>query len=186
VVLEILSERLAAVVASGEEAETAVLVCGRGSSDPDANADMYKLSRLLHEGRAFPFVETSFIGITRPLLPDGLERCRRLGAQRIVVVPHFLFTGVLHKRIHAQCKTFARAYPGVEVRAAPYIGPDVRIAGLVWERYREAIDGDPRMNCDVCVHRVALPGFEDEVGAPAVPHFHPDEPRAHLHVHGLT
>ncbi|MDQ3792878.1 MAG: sirohydrochlorin chelatase, partial [Actinomycetota bacterium] len=39
-----------------------------------------------------------------------------------------------------------------------------------------------RMNCDVCVHRVALPGFEEKVGAPATPHYHPDEP-GHSHGH---
>ena len=36
------------------------------------------------------------------------------------------------------------------------------------------------MNCDVCVHRVALPGFEEKVGAAATPHYHPDE---HGHHH---
>ncbi|MDQ3590829.1 MAG: sirohydrochlorin chelatase, partial [Actinomycetota bacterium] len=43
--------------------------------------------------------------------------------------------------------------------------------------------GDIRMNCDVCVHRVALPGFEEKVGAPATPHYHPDEPGHHGHHH---
>jgi sirohydrochlorin cobaltochelatase len=49
----------------------------------------------------------------------------------------------------------------------------------VVERYTEALRGDIRMNCDVCVHRVALPGFEAKVGAPATPHYHPDEPEDH-------
>ncbi len=41
------------------------------------------------------------------------------------------------------------------------------------------------MNCDVCVHRVALPGFEEKVGEPATPHYHPDEPgHDHHHDHG--
>jgi sirohydrochlorin cobaltochelatase len=56
------------------------------------------------------------------------------------------------------------------------------VADLVLERYREAFEGDIRMNCDVCVHRVALPGFEEKVGAPATPHYHPDEP-GHDHGH---
>jgi sirohydrochlorin cobaltochelatase len=36
------------------------------------------------------------------------------------------------------------------------------------------------MNCNVCVYRVALRGFEAKAGAPARPH-HPDEPG---HQHG--
>lgn len=173
--LSIVDERLDAAVTPEERAETAVLLVGRGSSDPDANADMYKIARLLNEGRSYPMVETCFIGITDPRLPEGLERCRRLGATRIVAVPYFLFTGVLEERIHAQCAAFADAHADVDVRVAGYLGPDDRVARLVLYRYRETINGDPRMNCDTCVHRVALPGFEHKVGAPAVPHFHPDE-----------
>lgn len=173
--LAIVDERLEAALAPEERAQTAVLLVGRGSSDPDANADMYKIARLLNEGRPYPMVETCFIGITGPRLPEGLERCRRLGATRIVVVPYFLFTGVLEERIHAQSAAFVAAHGEIEVRVAGYLGPDDRVARLVLERYREAIDGEARMNCDTCVHRVALPGFEHKVGAPAVPHFHPDE-----------
>lgn len=177
--LALTEERLTAALHPDEQASTAVLLVGRGSSDPDANGDMYKIARLLHEGRPYPFVETCFIGITAPRLPEGLERSRLLGARRIVVVPYFLFTGVLEERIHVQCATFSAAHPEIDVRVAGYLGPDDRIARLVLERYREALDGDPRMNCDMCVHRAALPGFEDKVGAPATPHFHPDDVHAH-------
>ena len=64
---------------------------------------------------------------------------------------------------------------------AGYFGPDELVANLVVERYTEAVEGDIRMNCDVCVHRVALPGFEEKVGAPATPHYHPYEPEHHQH-----
>jgi len=45
------------------------------------------------------------------------------------------------------------------VRVGPELGPDPRLARLVLERYREAIEGDVRMNCDCCKYRVALPGY---------------------------
>ena len=38
--------------------------------------------------------------------PAGLERCRRLGARRVVVLPYFLFTGVLPERVAAQARAF--------------------------------------------------------------------------------
>jgi sirohydrochlorin cobaltochelatase len=31
------------------------------------------------------------------------------------------------------------------------------------------------MNCDACLHRIALPGREASVGAPQQPHDHPDD-----------
>ena len=47
-----------------------------------------------------------------------------------------------------------------------HLGPDRRLARLVLERYREALTGDVRMNCDLCTYRVRLPGYEDKVGTP--------------------
>jgi sirohydrochlorin cobaltochelatase len=180
--LELMDGRVSAVVPEDEREKTAVLVVGRGSSDPDANSDLAKIARLFYEGRPYPMVETAFVSLAPPSVPEALERCERLGVRRVVVFSYFLFTGVLEERIREQCEAFA-AESGLEVRYAGYFGPDARVADLVLERYREACSGDIRMNCDVCVHRVALPGFEDRVGAPATPHYHPDEP-GHEHSHG--
>jgi sirohydrochlorin cobaltochelatase len=182
--LELMDERISAAVPEVEKEETAVLVVGRGSSDPDANSDLAKVSRLFYEGRPYPAVEPAYVSMTRPSVAEGLERLRKLGARRVVVFAYFLFTGVLEERIREQAGGFADANPGVEVRYAGYLGPHGRVADLVLERYGEALGGDIRMNCDVCVHRVALPGFEAQVGAPATPHYHPDEPgHAHGHHH---
>jgi sirohydrochlorin cobaltochelatase len=176
--LELMDERIS-TVGPEEKEETAVLIVGRGSSDPDANSDLSKIARLFYEGRPYPVVESAYVSMTLPDVAEGLARCRRLGAKRIVVFSYFLFTGVLEERIRGQSDAFARADPAVEVRYARYFGPAARIADLVIERYIEAVEGDIRMNCDVCVHRVALPGFEEKVGAPATPHHHPDEPGHH-------
>lgn len=178
--LAVVDDRLAGAVPVEERAVTAVLLVGRGASDPDANADLAKLGRLLWEGRPWPLVEVCYAGITAPLVPEGLDRLWRLGASRIVAMPYLLFGGRLEARVHAQCAEFAAAHPEVEVRVTSHLGPDDRVARLVLARYREAIEGDPRMNCDLCVHRVALPGFEHKVGAVAVPHFHPQD---HGHSH---
>jgi sirohydrochlorin cobaltochelatase len=180
--LQLMDERISAVVPEEEKEETAILVVGRGSSDPDANSDLAKMARLFFEGRPYPLVETAFVSLAPPSVPEALERCRRLGAPRAAVFSYFLFTGVLEERIREQSKDFAKDNPGVEVRYAGYFGPDARVAAVILERYRESFEGDIRMNCDVCVHRVALPGFEEKVGAPATPHYHPDE-LGHSHGH---
>jgi sirohydrochlorin cobaltochelatase len=180
--LELVDERISAVVCEEEKGETAILIVGRGSSDPDANSDLSKIARLFYEGRPYPIVESAYVSMTPPDVANGLDRCLKLGAKRIVVFSYFLFTGVLEERIRGQSRAFAEANPGVEVCYAGYFGPDKRVSDLVIVRYTEALRGDIRMNCDVCVHRVALPGFEEKVGAPATPHYHPDEP-GHQHGH---
>ena len=180
--LELIDEKISAAIPEEEKEETAVLVVGRGSSDPDANSDLSKIARLFYEGRPYPMVEPAYVSMTPPNVFDGLDRLRKLGATKIIVFSYFLFTGILEERIRLQSEEFAAVNPEVEVSYAGYFGPCVKIAELLVERYEEAIGGDIRMNCDVCVHRVALPGFEDKVGAPATPHYHPDE-RGHDHRH---
>jgi sirohydrochlorin cobaltochelatase len=176
--LELLADRIAAV--SGPDAP-AVLLVGRGSTDPDANADVVKTARLLWEGRDYPLAETAFVSLARPDVAQGLERCRLLGARRIVVARYFLFPGVLPDRVAEQAAAYAAAHPELDVRYTDVLGDCDEIAALVYERYHEALAGDIRMNCDVCVYRIAMPGFEHRVGEPQHPHDHPHD---HVHAHG--
>ena len=167
-VLNLLAERISAAAHAVDE-PYAVLVVGRGSTDPDANADVCKDARLLWEGREYEFTETAFVSLARPSVTEGLERCRRLGARRITVARYFLFPGVLPDRVAAQAAAYASAHPGLDIRCTDVLGDCDEIAGLVAERYREAIEGDIRMNCDVCQYRTALPGLAHRVGAPQQP-----------------
>jgi sirohydrochlorin cobaltochelatase len=168
-VLEIMGQRLGELERDAAWApdDTAVLVVGRGSSDPDANSELFKLSRLIWESRRYPWVETCFIGVTGPSLPEGLERCRALGARRIAVVPYFLFTGVLIPRIHRMVGEFVAAHPGMEARVADYMNGHPKLFRVLQDRKREAMRGDARMNCALCKYRVALPGHEHAVATPA-------------------
>ena len=177
-----LEERLLAVSPRERWIDTAVVLVGRGATDPDANAEVAKTARLLLEGRRIGTVETSFISLASPGVPAALDRARRLGFEKVVVLPYFLFAGVLPDRIVAQTAAWAQAHPAVEVRTAGLIGPSERLAALVRERWSEIAGGDLRMNCDTCAYRVALPGFTDKVGRPQTPHDHPDDP-AHPHPH---
>ena len=81
VLLDLMAARIDAVTA-GLRSGPAVLLAGRGTSDPDGNADVVKVARLLWEGRGYEFAETAFISLARPSVPEGLERCRRLGARQ--------------------------------------------------------------------------------------------------------
>ncbi|MFI6781305.1 uroporphyrinogen-III C-methyltransferase [Micromonospora sp. NPDC050276] len=180
------ADRAGTELAGADRAGTWVALIGRGSTDPDANAEVAKVARLLWEGRGYAGVEPGFISLAQPSVPAVLERLRRLGARRIVVAPYFLFAGVLPDRIVAQSAEFAAAHPDLDVRVAEVIGDCDALADLVLERYAEALGGDIRMNCDTCAYRVLMPGFADKVGRPQRPHDHPDDPVGghHHHHHG--
>jgi sirohydrochlorin cobaltochelatase len=159
----------------------AIVVVGRGSTDPDANADLAKAARLLADGRDLTaptpegagsvlpspelgLVEPAFVSLARPGLATALDRVHRLGARRIVVVPYFLFTGVLVERIGEQAANWAGQHPHVEVVVASQFGVDERLVSLTWNRYDEALGAPVTMNCDGCLYRVPLPGYEHRVG----------------------
>jgi sirohydrochlorin cobaltochelatase len=163
VLLGLLAERIAAV--SDGMTAPAVLLAARGTTDPDANAEVCKTARLLWEGRDYEFAETAFVSLAEPGIAAGLERCRRLGARQIVVARYFLFPGVLPDRVEEQSRAYAAAHPELGVRVTDVLGDTGELAGLVTGRYREALAGDIRMNCDTCAYRVALPGSGHLVGA---------------------
>ncbi len=175
-ILTLLRERLAELEPGPE---TVVLLVGRGSTDPDANAEMARAARLLAETTPVAGVEYAFVSLAAPSVPAGLDRCRRLGARRIAVLPYFLFTGVLPRRVATQAASWA-ATGDVRVDTAEVIGDCGGLASLVVERYEEALRGQARANCDACLYRVALPGHERHVGAPQRPHDHPHD-RSHTH-----
>ena len=175
-VLAVAEDRAREALGDAEPAECAVVLVARGSSDPDATSDVYKVARLLADKRGLGMVEPAFAGVARPGITEALERCRRLGARRVAVVPFLLFTGVLVPRIYGEAADWAAEHPEVDVRAGAHLGPDRRLARLVLERYREALTGPVRMNCDLCTYRVRLPGYEDKVGMPISLTPHGDAP----------
>lgn len=168
--------------------DTLLLVVGRGSSDPDANADVQKLARMLWEGMGFGWAAACYIGITTPLLPEALARCQRMGFARLIVFPFFLFTGRLEKRIRRLTTEFATQHPTTEFLCTAYLNAHPLLLDAFVERAEEAIHGSPNMNCELCKYRVQLPGFEVAVGQPQHGHHHhvrgvgQDEP-GHFHRH---
>jgi sirohydrochlorin cobaltochelatase len=189
ILLDLLAARIDAALAGAPRDSAQVLLAGRGSTDPDANAETAKVARLLWEGRGYAGAEFCFISLAEPSVPAALDKIRRLGAARVVVAPYFLFPGVLPDRVAAQSRRFAARHPGIDVRVAELIGGCDELAALVFERYEEAIRGDIRMNCDTCAYRIAMPGFTGKVGRPQTPHQHPaDAPGQgnghHVHRHG--
>ncbi|MFF3766617.1 sirohydrochlorin chelatase [Streptomyces sp. NPDC001922] len=165
-----------------DRARTTVLLVGAGATDPAGNAEVHLAARLLWEGRGFAGVETAFVSLAAPDVPSGLDRCLRLGAQRIVVLPYFLFAGALPDRARQQSEGWASAHPEVEVVSADVIGPAGELADLVLERYREAVGGGPEQFCESCARPaepwggapVTVPRQHDRAGAPAG-----EEPRDH-------
>ena len=153
--------------------DTCLVVVGRGTTDPDANGEVAKLARMLEEGMGFGGVYVCYSGSAKPLVADGLRAAALLGFSRIIVLPFFLFDGVLVKRIYAAAADLQQREPGLEVLQAGYLGVHPAVADVMLERAREAVEGRADMNCTLCKYRVQIVGFEEQIGEPQRAHHAP-------------
>ncbi|MCU0534994.1 MAG: sirohydrochlorin chelatase [Hydrococcus sp. Prado102] len=145
-------------------ADTVLLFVGRGSSDPDANGDVYKMARILWEGSGYQTVETCFIGITHPRLEEGFRRARLYEPKRIIVLPYFLFTGALVKKIFDITAAQQEQYPDISMTCLPEMGIQPQLLQLLREREIETQLGQVQMNCEMCKFRLAAKASEHSHG----------------------
>ena len=152
--------------------DTLLVVVGRGASDPDANSNVAKVTRMLWEGLGLGWAETAYSGVTFPLVEPGLEHATRLGYKRIVVFPYFLFTGILVKRIYHFTDIVAAKHPEIEFIKASYLNDHPLVLDAFAERVEEIRNGENNMNCKLCKYREKFLGFENEVGLRQESHHH--------------
>lgn len=152
--------------------ETCLVVIGRGASDPDANGNVAKVARLLHEGLGFGWCEVGFSGVTFPLVEPCLNHVVKLGYKRVVVFPYFLFTGILIDRIYGFTDRVAAAHPEIEFVKAGYLNDHPKVLETFAERVTEQLGEVPPPNCAMCKYRTRVLGFETEVGAVQESHHH--------------
>jgi sirohydrochlorin cobaltochelatase len=171
--IELLSLRVGQTIADAPDAfppeETAVLVVGRGSSDPTSNSEVARTAYLLYERRSYVAVMYAFRAVARPNISDGLRRCAALGAKQVIVVPYILFTGKVIEDIRsASRKTDDKL--GIQVLHALYLGVHPLLLDVAAQRLQEAIDGTANMTCDICKYRYPMAGYEHQVGQPQETH----------------
>ncbi len=166
--------------------DTLLVVVGRGSSDPDANANVARVTRLLTEGLGLGWGETAYSGVTFPLVATALDHVVRLGFRRIIVFPYFLFTGILVRRIYDAATSAAACYPDTSIVQAGYLNDHPLVVETFISRVDEILNGTGNMNCQACKYREQVLGFEDEVGLRQESHHHHVEGigTGHHHHHG--
>jgi sirohydrochlorin cobaltochelatase len=166
--IDLLEDRAVAVEAelnvNRETDDVVVVLCARGSSDPDSNADVHKLARLLYEGREFSRVETAFIGVTEPLLDETLHTVTKLRPDAVVVLPYMLGDGVLTQRIRDTTTDFDDEYPYIDTAAGDPLGTDSRLLDVLADRWQEARTDSVEMSCDTCKYKVELDSYEEDEG----------------------
>ena len=160
--------------------DTVLVFLGRGASDPDANGDVFKLARMVWEGSGYATTEVCFIGITHPRMEEGLRRARMYNPKRIIILPYFLFTGVLMEKVFALAAEHQQTHPEIETICLPEMGLNPRLFEVVRQREIETQQGEVKMNCEMCKFRIAA---AEEVGV-GQGHGHDGHGHGHHQAHG--
>jgi sirohydrochlorin cobaltochelatase len=178
----------------------AIVLVGRGSSDPDANGDFAKIVRLVGEAADSAITMPAFIGIAQPSFPEALELVARSRPERLIVLPYLLFAGRLISRLEKQLSDFGTRHPWIKIQLTPHLGLHGGLLDALDQRLLEALSGAASLPCDTCQYRVALSPVVSQVGGlkallwsirhmtthgQAMPHLHSHRPmRKHVLVCG--
>lgn len=121
--------------------DTMLVVVGRGTSVATANAEAAKLTRIVAENLGFGWSETVYSGVTFPSVGAGLGMAARLGFDKIVVAPYFLFSGRLIGRIRAYVEKVALEHPEISFTVSDYLRDHPRVINTFVARIEDAIGG---------------------------------------------
>lgn len=140
------------------------IVVGRGSSDVDSNGEFYKVVRFFEEGGKFNFVLPTFIGITRPLIQDGLLVASRYRPDHLLIFPYFIFSGRLMLKIEKIIEDFSKSYPWIKVDLISYLSPGELFFSVLDARIDDALTEKGGLPCITCEYRQQMPGLPSKVG----------------------
>jgi len=159
-----LARAIAARVGREETPSRIVVLVGRGSSDPDANADAAKLARLVAEELALPWVLLAFAAVAKPRVPEVIEAAARLRPAEIVVVPYLLSAGRVVDAIAADVAKLEKSMPWIRFRVTAPLGDDAEVLEVLEERLDAALDDDSSLACDSCQYRTPIGPYASRVG----------------------
>lgn len=130
-------------LAAADPAATALLVVGRGSSDPAAPRQLgeFATASLAGDDLRPRRLLLAFVAAARPTLDEAIAEACDPGAgavRRILVQPHLLFRGHVEEQVAAAVARGRAARPDVEWVQVPRLGPDPLVARALASRAAEA------------------------------------------------
>jgi len=119
--------------------ETAVLLCGHGSRDPDAIGEFEIAAAALRRRLAPQDFATGYLEFARPTIQQGLADLVSRGARRILAVPGMLFAASHVKNdLPWEMNSFMAVNPGIEVRLGRDLAIDPKLLAAAAERIAAA------------------------------------------------
>lgn len=121
--------------------ETAVLLCGHGSRDPEAVAEFELAAGALRPRLPEFDFATGYLEFARPTIRDGLALLAERGARRILAIPGMLFAASHVKNdLPWEMNSFIAENPGIDVRLGRDLGIDPKLLQAAADRIAAATD----------------------------------------------
>jgi sirohydrochlorin cobaltochelatase len=121
--------------------ETAVLLCGHGSRDPEAIREFELAAAALRPRLPELDFATGYLEFARPTIRDGLAILAARGARRILAIPGMLFAASHVKNdLPWEMNSFIADHPNVDVRLARDLGINPKLLRAAADRIAAAAD----------------------------------------------
>jgi sirohydrochlorin cobaltochelatase len=121
--------------------ETAVLLCGHGSRDPEAVAEFELAAGALRPRLPEFDFATGYLEFARPTIRDGLALLAGRGARRILAIPGMLFAATHVKNdLPWEMNSFIAENPGIDVRLGRDLGIEPKLLQAAADRIAAAAD----------------------------------------------
>ena len=111
----------------------ALLVAAHGSRKKVSNIEIHQLANnILLKSQVFDIVETCFLEIAKPSIPDGIKSCIEKNASEILIMPYFLAAGMhVIEDIPGIVDKERLKHKGVIIKSLPYFGSSPVIVDIL-------------------------------------------------------
>lgn len=121
---------------------TGLAIFAHGSSVMGANEAVLAVTAEMARRGKYDLVETAFLELAQPDLPEAARRLVERGATRVVVVPYFLTLGIhLRRDLPRIVDDLRLIYQGVEFHVTEPLDGHPALVEILLERAAQAIYG---------------------------------------------
>lgn len=119
---------------------TAVLIMAHGSRIAAANDAAREVAKMVQEMTGIDIIEVAFREMHAPDIQQGIDSCVARGAEKILLIPYFLFMGAhVQHDLPEEIEEARKRHPGLEMVMGSHLGVHRKLAEIVSERINEGL-----------------------------------------------
>jgi sirohydrochlorin ferrochelatase len=111
-----------------------------GSRIAEANDAARQVAAMVQKMTGYDVVEVAFRELHEPSIQQGIDACVAKGAQRILLMPYFLFMGAhVQHDLPEEIEEAQKRHPGLQMEMGPHLGVHQKLAEVVVDRIAEGL-----------------------------------------------